>query len=196
MSVITRKKWGRSLPNIDYKPWELYPEIWKTEAAWWSYLRGALRRGLWERSPIKLSYKNSACLPPPEGYTGRARSGAECALSGEWTAKSSLEVDHKTGNIPLLSWEDVLPFILHLVPSKGNLQLVSKEAHKVKSYAERMGISYEEAVDTKKAIKILKDKTDKEWLKAKGCEPASNAKLRRKQILEVLKVERMEKGSN
>lgn len=184
------------MPNIDYKPWELYPEIWKTEASWWSYLRGALRRGLWEKSPIKLSYKNSECLPPPEGYTGRARSGAECSLSGEWTAKSSLEVDHKTGNMPLLSWEDVLPFILHLVPSKGNLQLVSKEAHKVKSYAERMGISYEEAVDTKKAIKLLKDKADKEWLKSNGYEPASNAEMRREQILEVLRVERMEKGSD
>lgn len=184
------------MPKIGYKPWEEYPEIWKTEAAWWSYLRGALRRGLWEKSPIKLSYKNSNCFPPPEDYTGRARSGSVCPLTGEWTAKSSLEVDHKEGHMSLLSWEDILPFIMHLVPPKGSLQLVSKEAHKVKSYAERMGISYEEAVDTKKAINLAKEKRDKTWIESKGHKPASNARLRREQILEILRVERMEKGSN
>lgn len=145
---------------IEYKPWLEYPELWPTEASFWNYLRGALRRGLWEKSPIKLSYKNANCFPPPEGYSGRAKSGAECALTGEWTGKSKMEVDHVDGHKSLLSWEDVLPFILHLVPPKGSLQLVSKEAHKIKSYGERMGITYEEAICEKKSIQKTKQSAE------------------------------------
>lgn len=173
-------------PLTEYKPWLEYPEIWKTEAEWWTYLRGGLRRGLWEKSPIKFSYKNANCSKPPEGYTGRAKTGAECALSGEWTGKSKLEVDHCEGHMSLLCWEDVLPFILHLVPPKGSLQLVDKEMHKIKSYSERMGISFEEALAQKKAIEIMKQKQDKGWLIERGITPASNEKARRKQIVNKL----------
>ena len=175
---------------IDYKPWEEYPELWKTEAEWWTYLRGSLRRGLWEKSPIKLSFKNTNCSPPPEGYTGRAKSGAECALSGQWTGKSKLEVDHSEGHMSLLCWEDVLPFILHLVPPKGSLQLVDKEMHKVKSYSERMGMSFEDALYQKQAIAICKAKQDKQWLSERGITPSSNATKRRAQIIECLKEEK------
>jgi hypothetical protein len=167
---------------VDYKPWEEHPELWKTEAEWWSYLRGSLRRGLWEKSPIKLSFKNANCEEPPEGYTGRAKSGAICPLSGQWTGKSKLEVDHCNGNVSLLSWDDVLPFIMHLVPPKGTLQLVDKEMHKVKSYAEKQGVSFEEALIEKRIIAIIKNKQDKQWLIDNGVVPGGNQAARRKQI--------------
>lgn len=175
---------------IDYKPWEEYPEIWETEAEWWSYLRGALRRGLWEKSPIKLSFKNANCNLPPEYYTGRAKSGAYCALSGEWTGKSKLQVDHCDGNKSLLCWQDVLPFILHLVPTKGTIQLVSEDAHKIKSHAERKGISFEQASYEKIAIDLIKKKLDKSWLESRGTVPASNQTKRREQIIDLLKEEK------
>lgn len=172
--------------NINYKPWLEYPELFPTESSWWTYLRGALRRGLWEKSPIKLSFKNQSCSLPPEGYTGRAKSGAYCALTNEWEGKSKLEVDHSEGHMSLLCWEDVLPFILHLVPPKGSLQLVKKDAHKIKSYAERMGISFERACVEKQAIEIIKSKQDVSFLKEKGIVPASNATKRREQIIQYL----------
>ena len=172
------------MTDKDRKVWEEYPEIWKTESAFWTYVRGGLRRGLWEKSPIKLSFKNANVSKPPEGYTGRAKSGTYCALSGEWEGKSKLEVDHIEGNVSLTCWEDVLNFILHLIPPPNSLQLVTKEAHKIKSYAERQGISFEEAFATKKAIALQKDKIDKEWLIERGIEPGSNAKTRREQIIE------------
>lgn len=121
--------------------------------------------------------------------TGRAKSGAECALSGQWTGKSKLECDHVEGHVSLLCWEDVLPFILHLVPPKGSLQLVDKEMHKVKSYSERMGISFTEALLIKKAIEIQNTKQDKQWLSERGITPSSNAAKRRAQIIEKLKEE-------
>lgn len=168
------------------KVWEEYPELWKTEAEWWSYLRGALRRALWEKSPIKLSYKNANCFAPPEGYTGRAKSGAYCSLSGQWTGKSKMEVDHLEGHKSLLCWEDVLPFINHLVPKRGTITLVDKEMHKIKSYAERMKITFEEALITKQAIALCKENKDKQWLIERGITPASSQTKRRQQIIEEL----------
>ena len=166
--------------------WKEYPEFWKTEAEFWSWLRGCLRRGIWEKSPIKLKFKNSQCTKPPSDYAGKAKSGAKCALTGEWIAKSYLEVDHSEGHKPLLSWEDVLPFINHLVPEKGTLQLVSKEAHKIKSYAERMGISFEEALCIKEAIRLCKEKKDLTFLEEREIIPATSQAKRRKQIENIL----------
>lgn len=171
--------------NSTRKPWEEYPHIWPTEASFWTYVRGGLRRGLWEKSPIKLDFKNKACSPPPEGYRGRAKSGAYCALSGRWTGKSKTEVDHKEGNKRLLGWEDVPGFILHLIPAPESLQLVDKEAHKIKSYADRTGINFQEAVVEKQAIAIMKG-DEKKWLTDRGVVPHSNAGGRRQQVREVL----------
>ena len=172
--------------NEDYKPWEEYPELWKTEGQFWTYLRGCIRRGLWEKSPIKLSFKNKGCDLPPDDYEGRAKSGQYCALSGKWEGKSKLEVDHCEGNVSLSCWEDVLPFIQHMIPEKGTLQLVTKEAHKIKSHQEKQGFStFEEAAADKQAILICKG-DEKKWLSSKGVVPASNAKTRRKQVFEEL----------
>ena len=90
----------------------------------------------------------------------------------------------------LLCWEDVLPFILHLVPPKGSLQLVDKEMHKVKSYSERMGMPFADALYEKQAIAICKAKQDKQWLSERGITPSSNATKRRAQIIECLKEEK------
>lgn len=170
----------------DYKPWEEYPELWKTESQFWTYLRGCIRRGLWEKSPIKLSFKNNGCDLPPDDYDGRAKSGQYCALSGKWEGKSKLEVDHIEGNVSLSSWDDVLPFIQHMIPEKGTLQLVTKEAHKIKSHQEKQGFeTFEEAACDKKAIQVCKG-NEKNWLLSKGITPESNAKLRREQVFQQL----------
>lgn len=136
--------------------WNLYPDIWNTKSAFFTWLRGSLRQAVWNKYPPKLKFKNDNCFPPPEGLKTKAKSGNYCALSGEWTGKSKLEVDHIKGNASLTDWEDFTPFVLHLLATNDNMQLVDKEAHKIKSYAERQGISYEEAVVEKKIISMLK----------------------------------------
>lgn len=168
-------------------PWEESPHIWPTKASFFAFLRGNLRRAVWEKWPPKFEFKNEVCAPPPEGYKGRSRSGAYCALTGEWVGKSAAEVDHIKGNVSLQDWEDVLPFIKHLCASKDNLQYVSKEGHKIKSLAERKNLSFNDAMIEKKAISIIKSKGDKKWLEDRGVEPASNQKLRRQQIVDYLK---------
>lgn len=171
---------------MNNEPWIEYPHIWATKAAFFNYLRGALRQAVWMRWPGKIEFKNSVVDVPPEDYKGRAKTGAYCALSGEWIGKSAAEIDHILGNVSLQDWEDVLPFIQHLCASKDNLQYVSRDAHKIKSYAEKQKITFEEAVAHKTAIAICKAKKDVEWLKDKGIRPDKNGLKRRVQIVNIL----------
>lgn len=169
-----------------WEPWVDYPLLWPTKSKFYTYLRGVLRQAVWNKSPIKITFKNSVCGKPPEGYTGKAKSGAYCALSGVWEGKSKLEIDHCKGNVPLNDEEDILSFIKHLIPPPNSLQAVTSEAHKCKSYAEKQGITYEEAVIEKEIIKICKEKKDKSFLEERGINPLGNAAKRRQQIREVL----------
>ena len=148
-----------------------------------------LRRAIWETYPLKISFKNSLCKPPPADYVGRAKSGAVCSLTGEWTAKSYLEVDHIVGNASLREWEDVLPFIQHLCASQDNMQLVSKDAHKIKSYAEKHNLSFEEAYVVKQVIKMIQEKKDKEFFIERDLEVPTNAVRRRISMIDILKKE-------
>lgn len=172
---------------MNKEPWEEYPDIWKTKAAFFAWLRGGLRRAIWEKYPPKIQFKNGHCTAPPVGYQGKAKSGTECALTGEWTAKSYLEVDHIQGHVSLKGWNDVTDFIQHLCTNSDNMQLVGKEAHKTKSYAERQGITFEEATLEKKVIQIIKNKKDKQFFIDRNIEVPSNAAQRRASILKILK---------
>lgn len=172
----------------EFTPWLWYPDIWPTKSKFYTWLRGSLRKAVWNTSPIKIQFKNQNCSPPPEDYTGRAKSGAYCALSGDWDGKSALQVDHVIGNVSLNDEDDILEFIKHLIPPPNSLQLVTKEAHKIKSYAEKQGITYSEAHIEKKVIEIVKAKEDSAFLKSKGITPASNAKKRREQLVEYFKL--------
>ena len=127
------------------EPWEQYPLIWKTKSAFFTWLRGGLRKAVWQFYPPKIEFKNRQCTKPPDGYSGKAKSGANCALTGVWTGKSKLEVDHIVGEVSLKDWNDILPFIRHLCTNDENMQLVEKEAHKIKTHAERKSISFEDA---------------------------------------------------
>lgn len=178
------------------EPWEEHPDVWSTKAKFFSWLRGCLRRAVWEKYPGKIKFKNEQCFPPPDGYTGKAKSGTYCALTGVWEGKSKLEVDHIQGECSLRDWDDVVTFCRHLCPNTDNLQLVTKDAHKLKSYAERMGISFDQAIIEKKAIAFSKrsvaeqNKILQELLDC-GKIPSipTNAKSRRAAYLEYLKKE-------
>lgn len=101
-----------------------------------------------------------------------------------------LEVDHKVGNHSLQDIGDIQSFIEGItLVTEDDLAFVSKEAHKSKSYADKHGISFEEAVAIRKAIEICKNKQDKRWLEERGVVPESNAVKRRAQIEEILKNE-------
>ena len=69
-----------------------------------------------------------------------------------------------------------------------DLQILSIEAHQIKTHAERHGMTYEEAKLDKQAIAIQDSKKDKQWLLDKGITPGKNAGIRKQQIIDYLRV--------
>lgn len=174
-------------------PWIEHPNIWKTRSAFMSFLRGGIRRALWNRSPIKLEFikqnRRKIKNPNPKGKVETVWGGT-CALTGLEFPLNQLEVDHVVGNHSLNNLEDIQSFIENIVlVSFDDLQFVSKDAHRVKSYADKHKISFEEALIAKQIIEICKNGKEKAWLVDKGITPAANAKLRKLQVKEVLENE-------
>ena len=177
----------------DKKLWEIYPHIWKTESAFMSWIRGGIRRSLWNRHPVKLEFIKQNRIkiknPNPKGKVDKVWGGV-CALTGETHVIANLEVDHQKGNHSLQTLKDVEQFISGIVNiTLEDLQFVSKEAHKIKSYAEKQGISFEEAKAEKTAIELIKKGVDKQFLidhNVKVEDVGSTQAVRRKQIVEIL----------
>lgn len=171
---------------MNKKPWEQYPHIWKTESDYWNYIRGSFRR-IWSRYPVKLEFKKKQAYAPPADYTGRAKKMGTCALCGEKNVPiSKLEVDHKEQVGSFNTRESAFDWFWELLCEEENMQLVHMECHKIKSYADRMGISFEVAKKEKEVIAICKQKQDKQWLISRGIAPAGNLKDRKKQILDYI----------
>jgi hypothetical protein len=110
--------------------------------------------------------------------------------TGKAVKIGDMEVDHKEGNHSLKTLDDLVPFMKGIVMiTLDDLQLVSKEAHKIKSYAEKQGISFEEAKAEKTAIELIKKGVDKQFLidhNIKAENIGSTQAVRRKQIVEIL----------
>ena len=175
------------------KLWEIYPHIWKTESAFMSWIRGGIRRSLWNRHPVKLEFIKQNRIkiknPNPRGKIDKVWGGV-CALTGETHVIANLEVDHQKGNHSLQTLKDIEQFISGIVNiTLEDLQFVSKEAHKIKSYAEKQGISFEEAKAEKTAIELIKKCVDKQFLidhNVKAENIGSTQAVRRKQIVKIL----------
>lgn len=137
------------------EPWEKYPTIWKNKTAFFTYLRGHLRL-LWSRYPAKLKWKQAQMVKPPKGYTGRAKTLGKCHYCSEMFAASHLEVDHVLQAGTCNSWETSTEFLYKLLDCNDNWVLACKPCHKIKSYSEKQGISFEEAQMEKKIIEFCK----------------------------------------
>ena len=169
------------------KLWEIYPYIWSSESAYMSWLRGGLRRYLWAKNPVKLEFikQNRIKIPNPNPK-GKVKEvwGGVCALTGNTYVIGDMEVDHISGNHSLKTIDDLVPFVKGIVMvTLEDLQLVSKEAHKIKSYAEKQGISFEEAKVEKEVIELIKQKKDKEYCNEHNLVVESTQALRRKTIV-------------
>ena len=165
-------------------PWETHPHIWKSEAAYMAFIRGGIRSALWNRYPIKLELikKKRKRIPNPNPR-GKVKEvwGGTCYVCGNDFPQNSLQVDHITGNHSLKCIEDVESFIKGMLfVGEDDLGLICKECHAAKSYAERHGISIEEAAVIKKAIQYTKLSVPQQnKILAKHNMPCNNAKSRR-----------------
>ena len=171
----------------DKKLWEIYPHIWKTESAYMSWIRGGIRRSLWNRHPVKLEFiklnRVKIPNPNPKGKVAEVWGGV-CSLTGETHVIANLEVDHLTGNHSLQTLKDIEHFVKGIVDiTLEDLQFVSKEAHKIKSYAEKQGISFDEAKIEKEVIELIKQKKDKAYLQEHHLPVSSTQSARRATIV-------------
>ena len=177
------------------KPW-LTPEglkIWKTESQYWQWLRGSLRR-LWGDYPLRKEWKTRQLRPitPEEKasklYHPSTKNLGQCFYCEQWFAGSKLECDHKTSSDGCTSKETAESFLWYCGGGTGDDWVLScKPCHKLKTHSDRYGLTLEQAKIEKEIIAIMNSKQDKQWLKDREIEPASNAKLRREQIEGVLK---------
>ena len=152
---------------------EKYPHIWKTKAAFMSYLRGGVRRACWMKHPVKLEFiKNNRERipnPNPKGKTSEVW-GGRCNVCKNLFVQSQLSVDHvREYSATLKDVSDIQKFVeLISLVTEDDLQLVCKDCHDTISYSQKHGCSLEEAKVRKKHILIAKEKRFKSELEARG----------------------------
>lgn len=165
-------------------PWLHKNSPWKTEAAFWNWLRGSLRKAVWSNHPLKIEFIKTNRERVPGKKEGTTRWGGRCNLCRGLFGQSELQVDHIEGNVSLRSWLDVLEFVQHMA-APGELQLVCKNCHKIKSYAEKTGITFEQARIEKEVIAWDKKSSAEviEYLKANEYTGPIKTKAQRKEGL-------------
>lgn len=175
-----------------YQPWVEYPHIWKTESAFLSFIRGGIRRHLWSKNPIKLEFmkENKVDIPnnnPKSMKRFPTVKGGRCECCGELFKQTDLEVDHKVGERGnLRSVEDIQSYVENIVfVRKEDLAWLCKPCHKIKTYAERYGMTIQEAGPIKQAIEFEKKGVKKvvAFLKQNGYNAGSNQEKRRDQLI-------------
>lgn len=181
------------MATVQLEPWDAYPDIWKTQAAFFAYLRGGIR-SIWSRYPAKLKWKQGQLSSPPAGYTGRAKKLGTCHYCQNLFAASALEVDHVKQAGTCNSWETAAQFLKNLLDTSGNWVLACKPCHKVKSYSERSGLDFNDALAEKRAIDFLKNSSKNivlDYCEASGYNPRSlsNNTKRREALVEIFKKE-------
>jgi 5-methylcytosine-specific restriction endonuclease McrA len=139
------------------EPWKEWGHIWPTKAKFMAWLRGGIRRACWNRSPIKhevIKRKRKRVINPD---TGNEVWGGTCYICKEDFVQSKLQVDHIVGEYPLKEISDIQSFVEAMTClSEDDLDLICEPCHKIKSLAERNGITFKEAVMEKKIIAFKK----------------------------------------
>ena len=125
-----------------------------TPQAFFAWLRGESRR-IWANYPLRNEYKSSQLEPvtPHHGITNtRVKKVGKCNQCKGWFAASNLEIDHITPAGSFTNWNEWLVWMTRLLCSTDNMQLLCKSCHKIKSYADRVGCTFEQAEHKKKII--------------------------------------------
>ena len=147
--------------RIMTKPWE-ETNAWKTPAQFYAWVRGQLRRG-WSDYPLRTEFKNESCRPvtkeekDAKKFHTSTKTVGQCVFCKDWFPKSKLEVDHKTPSGGCTSHEEAEQFLWYCMgASKEDFQLSCKPCHKIKTYAERYGFTFGEAVMEKQVVEFGK----------------------------------------
>jgi hypothetical protein len=190
-------------------PWHEVPHVWTTESKFWSWIRSGLR-SVWTSHPVKLEFikkfrikvknpnpdarvaevwgmrcvKCKGCFPLPVKKEVRLKIEAHTKEPFNY-----IEINHKEEAGSLKTKEDLAKFASNLLyVTFDDLESLCKKCHSATTYSMRMGISEDDAKLEKKAINIINTMGDKEFLRSVGLPIGSNAKARRKQIVDYLRI--------
>lgn len=146
------------------EPWEQLPDVWPTEASYFNWIRGAMRKA-WCRHPVKVSYMNKHRFKAPLGRVtfkhpeGTPVWATHCETCGKLKKVGDTEVDHIVRAGGCKSWEEFYPWIKSLLHiNHESLAIICKTCHRIKSYAEQHNLTFEEAKLAKKVIAFMKQK--------------------------------------
>ncbi len=176
-------------------PWTILPDVWKTESAFWVWVRGVLRKG-WSKHPIKLEYIKRYRVkiknPKPNKRFPEVW-GMICECCKKPTIQTQIEIDHKGEEGHFTGLNDVKDYVAHLfLVDFDSLRAVCKPCHKIISYSQRSGMSFTEASTEKEIIRLMKKENKDELLailESFGYN-AKNAKQRREALREIFQEEK------
>ncbi|AUR84844.1 C2H2-type zinc finger protein [Vibrio phage 1.063.O._10N.261.45.C7] len=145
-------------------------------------LRSSVRQ-VWMRHPVKISYIMKMSYPDMNPST-RTKWLIDCEQCKGTFKTSDIQCDHIKGEHSLKTLEDVVPFATSILGvSHDDLQILCVPCHEAITYAERYGMSLEDAFKEKEVISKLKQSVAKQKaeLKKGGFKPAetSNEEKRR-----------------
>lgn len=122
-----------------------------SEKALCSAIRSAIR-GVWLKHDTKLAYLYERTVPDMNPNT-RTKWLIQCECCGEMFKLGDIEINHKQGENPLLSFEDVLPFTKSILGvGFDDIEVLCKGCHSILTYSERYGMSFEDAKQEKWVI--------------------------------------------
>lgn len=120
------------------KPWQVEGSPWKTESAFWSWVRGQLRRS-WNRHPVKHLYLQSKRYKK-KNEKGRETWHVDCENCLQTFKQAATQVDHIEPSGSFKRDEDIERFVKRLYfVTFEDLQILCKECHLDKTYYERYG---------------------------------------------------------
>lgn len=165
-------------------------DVWKTEAEFFSWIRGGIRGAVWMRHPVKLKLinKERKQIPNPKGKGKKTVWGADCALCKQTYVIGDMQVDHKHGgDYSLKTVSDIETFFKRVVfVTEDDLQLVCKNCNYAATYAKRFGISFEDALCTKYIIKLIKEKKIEEFYTSRNLVMPKKALAIREEAIKIL----------
>lgn len=170
------------------EPWG-FGTPWKNSVAFFTYLRGCLRKA-WSTNPIKhnlIKKKRKQIKNPNPNGKKETVFGFTCEMCNTDHVIANGQVDHIVAAGSLRKTEDIQGFVERLLyVTEDDLRLICKGCNSALAYADKNGMSYEQAVQEKKLIEICKTKKDVQFLKDRNIVPASNATKRKAQVRDVL----------
>ena len=147
--------------STNLEPWEQCPDVWKTKATFFQWMRGQMRRA-WSRHPVKVAYMSNHRTRVPLGRPTVKNPkglvwGCTCEHCNQQFKQTECEVDHIDAAGSFKGWEDFEVWMTKLMHINFNsIRIVCKECHRIISYAERTGMTFDAARQAKQVIAFTK----------------------------------------